>query len=82
MKLNLEPEDARHFTVGRVVVIEHGIVLRGWRLRLYVVRHHLRRCTRWWRPRTVVTAVDVEAGVVALVTERWSWRRWRWERVS
>ena len=37
------------------------------------------RLTRWWRPRSVVSAIDAERGEIVLVTERWSWRRWRWE---
>ena len=36
--------------------------------------------TRWFRPRTVTSAIDVEAGGITLATERWSWRRRRWER--
>lgn len=36
--------------------------------------------TRWWRPRTVTSAVDAEVGCITLATERWSWRRRRWER--
>jgi hypothetical protein len=39
-----------------------------------------RSATRWWRPRTVVSAIDVDAGSITVVRERWSWRRWRWER--
>lgn len=35
--------------------------------------------TRWWRPRTVTSAVDAERGVITLECQRWSWRRWRWE---
>jgi hypothetical protein len=34
--------------------------------------------TRWFRPRTVTSDVDVEAGCIMLATERWSWLRWRW----
>jgi hypothetical protein len=41
-----------------------------------------RRWTRWFRPRNVVTAIDREAGSVTIETERWSWRRWRWERAA
>lgn len=80
MKLDIGQHEARHFAIGRVVVVEHGLVLRGWRLRWYIVRHHVRRLTRWWRPRDVVSAVDAKQGIVTLTTERWSWRRWRWER--
>lgn len=38
------------------------------------------RWTRWWRPRVVTSAIDTQAGSIALATERWSWRRWRWDR--
>jgi hypothetical protein len=31
-------------------------------------------------PRTVVSEIDRDAGSITVVTERWSWRRWRWER--
>ena len=35
--------------------------------------------TRWWRPRTIVSAIDRNAGRITLTQQRWSWRRWRWE---
>lgn len=38
-----------------------------------------RAATRWFRPRTVVTEIDHDAGTVTMADERWSWRRWRWE---
>jgi len=38
------------------------------------------RMTRWWRPRTVCSVIDREAGSITMVEERWSWRRWKWER--
>jgi hypothetical protein len=37
------------------------------------------RWTRWWRPRSVVSAIDAAEGRITIVTETWSWRRWRWE---
>lgn len=81
MKITMQSAaDVRHVAIGQVVVIEHGLVLRGWRLRWYTGRHHLRRCTRWWRPRTVVARMDLATGTLTVATERWSWRRWRWER--
>lgn len=50
------------------------------------VRARLRRLWRrvtWWRwPPSIVRAIDVEAGVIELQSTRWSWRRWRWERVE
>jgi hypothetical protein len=36
--------------------------------------------TRWFRPRTITSAVDIEDGCITLATERWSWLRWRWIR--
>ena len=39
-----------------------------------------RRATCWWRPRAVCTSADPRTGVVVMIRERWSWRRWRWER--
>lgn len=36
--------------------------------------------TQWFRPRAVVSAVDVESGTVTLATEHWSWTCRRWER--
>lgn len=49
------------------------------RLRFWL-RDRWQSATRWWRPRTVTSSVNVEAGCITLDTERWSWRRWRWER--
>lgn len=55
---------------------------RATRLELarFWLRDRWQSATRRWRPRTVCAAVDHEAGSITLVTERWSWRRWRWER--
>jgi hypothetical protein len=41
----------------------------------------VRRLTWWRQTRYTVDAVDVAAGKLGLVRLRWSWRRWRWERV-
>lgn len=76
------PADAHNFRVGVEYVFEHGRRLMGWRLRWWRIRQHAIRCTRWWRPRTVCSAIDREAGAVTMVNERWSWRRWRWERAE
>lgn len=73
-----EQADLRNFTCGLPLHVEHGRVLRGWILRWYLLRSRARHMTRWWRPRTVVTAVDVVAGSITVGDERWSWRRWRW----
>ncbi len=32
----------------------------------------------WLFPRVVVSRVDVDAGIVELQQQRWSWSRWRW----
>lgn len=75
--------DVYHFSVGMPMVLGDDMrprlatrwdQLRAWAGGLAM------SATRWFRPRTVVSAVDVEAGSVSLVTERWSWLRWRWER--
>jgi hypothetical protein len=71
---------AYNFCLGVEYVFEHGRLLRGWRLAWWRVRQVARRWTRWWRLRTVCSAVDQERGVVTMAQEHWSWRRWRWER--
>lgn len=77
-----DPADAHSFVCGLPLHVEHGRVLRGWSLRWYLLRSRARHMTRWWRPRTVVTAVDTMAGSITNGDERWSWRRWRWEAVE
>ena len=72
-----------NFAAGIPIVIsKSGRRLLGWRLLAWRIGQRAIALTRWWRPRTVVSAVDQEAGIVTLVDERWSWRRWRWERAS
>jgi hypothetical protein len=44
------------------------------------VAQRLRSMTRWFRPRTVCSAIDRDAGSITMAEERWSWRHWRWER--
>ncbi|MGE5801577.1 MAG: hypothetical protein ACM358_04930 [Gemmatimonadota bacterium] len=86
LHIDIGPE-ARNFIVGETVVLrstDGGRTWRkltGWRLVAYHVRRRAHDWTRWWRPRDVVSAVDAEAGVITIRTERWSWRRWRWERI-
>lgn len=81
MKLQLPDQEARNFTVGKVIVFGgDGRRLTGWRLRAYYVRCWLLDITRWWRPRDVTVAVDVGLGSITIERQRWSWRRWRWER--
>lgn len=65
-------KDAHNFQVG--MKLEY----RGTRRQRARVFWH--RLTRWFRPRTVVSAVDHSAGRIVLSREVWSWRRWRWER--
>jgi len=78
--------EADSFTVGRVVVMQSldggrtWRTLRGWRLLAFRARQRAHDLTRWWRPRLVVTAIA--SGIVTLSEERWSWWRWRWERVA
>lgn len=87
MKIDLGPGDARNFVFGAPVRLLNAPG-RPFRLRLATrrdlvtmwLRNRWLSATRWFRPRTVTSAVDVEAGSITLVTERWSWRRWRWER--
>jgi hypothetical protein len=43
-------------------------------------KQRLVNLTRWWRPRLVCAEVDRAAGCIGMAEERWSWRRWRWER--
>lgn len=43
------------------------------------IRTTLLSWTRWWRPRHVCSAVNRKQGSISIATERWSWRRWRWE---
>lgn len=88
-----DPRDALNFRIGQpLVMIENRKLCtgfdQGWTYRparpreraAASLRNAWHRATRWWRPRTVCAAVDVDAGVVMLATERWSWLRWRWER--
>lgn len=67
------PGDARAFRRGMPL---HITAPSGWLSRLIL------RLTRWRRPRFIVVAVDTKHGSVCLREERWSWRRWRWERVA
>lgn len=81
--LTVEPADTRNFRVGREYVFDkHGRLLTGWRLGWWRIRQFAIHYTRWWRPRTVCSAIDRERGVITMSEERWSWRRWRWERVA
>lgn len=77
------PSDAYSFSGGMPLVMTDAGDVRpatcSERLRGAIATWWL-RWTRWLRPRTAVAAVDVKAGCVTLATERWSWRRWRWER--
>jgi len=67
------PDDARNFRYSPPRFLDRG---RFGRLRMFALH-----CTRWFRPRTVVTAIDESTGIVTCERERWSWRRWRWERM-
>jgi len=74
------PDEVSNFRIGKTLVFVNGRHLTGVRLLLWRAHQKMRGLTRWWRPRTVVTAIDVENGIVTLAVERWSWGRWRWER--
>jgi hypothetical protein len=77
--------DTFNFHVGVVCVLnEHGQLVHAtrWQRAKLAASDYWRSTTRWFRPRTVVSDVDVEEGSVTMVTERWSWRRWRWERTG
>jgi hypothetical protein len=86
LDIHLDPDEACNFTTGQPVVwqsLDRGSTWRrltGWRLLAYHLRQRAYRLTRWWRPRTVCSAIDRERGIVTMAHERWSWRRWRWER--
>lgn len=77
--------DAYNFHRKAVMVVVPG---SDFRLRSATRRERARfwlhdqwlSATRWFRSRTVTSEIDVEAGSITLVTERWSWARWRWER--
>lgn len=83
--------DAFNFHIGaairfsdpkRFVFDERGELVeatRWQRLRFWLEDLWL-NATRWFRPRTVAAAVDRAKGEVTMANERWSWRRWRWER--
>ncbi len=83
VKLTLvDPDQVHNFRVGPTYVWTRRGVRRltGWWAIEYKVRDFATRMTRWWRPRIVCSAVDRQHGRITLVMERWSWRRWRWER--
>jgi hypothetical protein len=74
--------DTRNFRVGDTYVMTRSGPRRvaGWFGVRYRVAQWAYGMTRWWRPRTVCSAIDVEAGSITIAYEEWSWRRWRWER--
>lgn len=87
LELELDPNEARHFAAGKPVVIRVGAdgsvrKIVGWRLLVHRVRSKLQYWTAWHRLRSVVIAIDRPSGRVTVGLERWSWRRWRWERVG
>ncbi len=69
--------DSYNFHVGVPMRSSDGVRWRreNWRDRLL---DRARRYTRWFRPRTVTSAVDAEAGTITLVDQRWSWLKWKW----
>jgi hypothetical protein len=75
-------DDAYSFYVGQPVEVSWPVpwYRRVWR-RLLALGPVLRG--RRSQGSTFVTRVDVDAGTITLgavqSTQRWSWRRWRWE---
>ena len=59
---------------GQIVPMTRRERARAWFKRVW------HRWTRWWRPRMVVSRINPDNGIITLERERWSWRRWRWER--
>lgn len=87
--LNIDNVDARAFSVGQPVMLSPDPDQPGgWRYatrwdRLRVWFGDLwRSATSRFRTRRVVANVDLRAGAITIASERWSWRRWRWERVA
>jgi hypothetical protein len=70
------PEDAHNFTVTKAVRLHPFSVPTRWER----MREATRRVLPWFFPRVVVSDIDTAAGAVTLTRERWSWRRWKWER--
>lgn len=86
-KITVIDLDAHNFRVGMAVECSMDDVVAMYRARGSIgrafvrLRRRLRRWTRWWRVQTVTTMVDLNTGTITLGQERWSWRRWRWERL-
>lgn len=74
-----DPEEARNFVVGMPLRISWPMPWRA-RVRRWISAAIARVMVG--RTRVVVGAIDTDAGSVTLVTERWSRRRKRWERVA
>ncbi len=79
----LDTRDCYNWRVGMPVVMRFSnegelVRLTRFELALHRIQLACKRATRWFRPRTVCAAVDVECGTVTMVTETWSWLRWRW----
>ncbi len=79
----LYASDAHCYYVGMPVAMRFSsegelVPLTRFELALHRARLACKRATRWFRPRTVCAAVDTECGTVTMVTETWSWLRWRW----
>lgn len=77
----LNATDARNFVVGDTYAMTRRgpRLITGWWAFEFKIRGFASRMTHWWRPRTVCSAIDRDAGSITLTEERWSWRRWRWE---
>lgn len=75
--------DTYNFTRGHTYMwTRRGVRRRtGWWAFEYAIRDFFVSMTRWWRPRLVCSEIDREAGSITMEMQRWSWRRWRWERM-
>lgn len=81
-----DAHDTWNFRVGdpvQMVWCSDGQLRRPtrWQRLTMAVGDWLRWRTRWFRPRTVCSEIDRAEGRIVMQGERWSWRRWRWERM-
>lgn len=75
-------DGTHHFTRGHVYVWTNSGMRRvaGWFGIWWRTKAALHQLIRKFQPRMVCSAIDHESGVITMSQERWSWRRWRWER--
>ncbi len=78
-----DPRDALNFQIGMPVrnLTSDESAAQLLDLRPSIsdrARDALLRHLPWFFPRVIVSRVDVDAGVIELQRQRWSWRRWQW----